>query len=184
MSTLKYKQVAERGAILLHTLPMFNKRSIYICRGGQRRNNESFRDTQSTPRHATESQSHHMTSSKRKWHHGFNLQLRELGPRDRCVWGGGGYCGEKATSHCDFAVSGCQVGLGWGGGGWGCKRRRETIGFFVFSFPFAKSRLDHPLHHVFHTLSLGSRLLQFIIMKAKRKKKRTRQTEKCRTDHP
>lgn len=77
------------------------------------------------PRHATQSQSHHMTSSKRKWHHGFNLQLWELDPMTDVCGEGVLLLQRKGTSHCDWP---CQVATLVGS----AKRRKETVGF---SFP-------------------------------------------------
>lgn len=128
-----------------HKLPIFSIQYIeiyihtYICRGGQNRDHESLKI--SMPRHATQSQSHHMTSSKRKWHHGFNLQLWELDPMTDVCGEGVSLLQRKGTSHCDWP---CQVARLVGS----AKRRKETVGF---SFPLDKSK--HPFPYSFHTFT-------------------------------
>lgn len=88
-------------------------------------------------------------------------------PHDRCVWGGSGYCGEKpphtVISHVRLP-------------GWGCKRRKETIGFF-FSFLFSKSRFNHPLHHLFHTLSLTPGYYSSFLWRTQKKTSQTENAE-------
>lgn len=65
-----------------------------------------------------------MTSSKRKWHHGFNLQLRELGPMTG-VCGVGVAIAEKGHLTLWLAVSGCQVGV----------QKKERNNWIFFSVP-------------------------------------------------
>lgn len=66
-----------------------------------------------------------MTSSKRKWHHGFNLQLRELGPVTG-VCGVGVAIAEKGHLTLWLAVSGCQVGV---------QKKERNNWIFFFSVP-------------------------------------------------
>lgn len=79
------------------------------------------RDINSTPRHATQSQSHHMTSSKKKmtpWVQTY--KLRQLGPAATglCVWGGGsegrGYSGERPPRTGGWPCQGSPGGLAKG----------------------------------------------------------------------
>lgn len=89
------------------------------------------------------------------------------------TWPMTGVCGvgvaiaEKSHLTLWLAMSGCQVG--------GCKRRKETIGYF---FLFPKSWFNHPLHHLFHTLSLAPDLGYYSSLLWRQKKKpQTSQTE-------
>lgn len=81
-----------------------------------------------------------MTSSKKKWHHGFNLQLWELGPMTD-VWVGDVVIAEKGHLTLWLAMSGCQVGGG-------AKEGKKQWDFFSLS-QYSKHQF-----HMCSTLSL------------------------------
>lgn len=90
-------------------------------------------------------------------------------PHDRCVWGGSGYCGEKpphtVISHVRLP-------------GWGCKRRKETIGFFFFfSVLQVTIQPSSPSFVPYSQFDSRLRLLQFIFMKNTKKTSQTENAE-------
>lgn len=119
---------------------------------------------QSTPRHATQSQSYHMTSSKRKWHHGFNLQLWELGPMTGV---GGVAIAEKGHLTLWLAMSGCQVGGG----------AKEGKKHWDFLFLRSESKKFVPHSHLFCPTNQAM-LLWLLPWKRKGKEKKKQEKEK------
>lgn len=95
-------------------------------------------------------------------------------PHDRCVWGGSGYCGEKpphtVISHVRLP-------------GWGCKRRRERIGFFfLFCSPSHDSAILSIICSIL-SVWLQTQVITVHYYEDKKKKKKDKSNKKRRTNN-